>query len=1159
MLVGHWPLIGNNTRDVSGNSSHASHPGRLVYTFYNHTFGSHPNNEAELDAFFTPGSNVTFGGTGIHATNINFSTVTGGKPGYLPADFYSWMVEGDIIIPTSGTYTFGVDADDATDITIDGTVVASWYGGHGFADDLGASHSGVVGLKAGSHRFRARFEEVGGGDGIKVYWRKPGDSGFSLIPAENFSGILPASGKIGLSGTFNGTDTVLNTGVSQSVLNQEFTISAWVYSTAGNNYRGVIGDHLNNTGLIFCQYQDGSYYFGYGNGSQFIGIANFVFSLNTWHHLTMVLKTGPGGYGRVFLNGIQQGSTLNNPSSFVPHNNILIGRAYNLSDRYWSGRINDVRVYKNAISDYQVKELAKAKIAHYTFDNAEEESTVNYVPDASTMPGWTPYDSGNDGTFVTEFGTTGYNIVNRLSWNGLYRNITVPSTGVYTFSAWFRYFGGSADNNGATVYASGWGGGDSAVPLDKSKLGQWQRVSMTLNVTNTSFLFFLISYGGTYGGGYSTWQVTMPQVEPKGVATPFVNGTRNILVFDQSGFNNNLNTVISSCPRWSNDSRAGSGSFLFNNNVITGPAPFVISIDTLTLSAWVKPVGTHSDDRGIVIQQNGNYYFTVNNSQQVSVYWYGTSNEGYHTTTETLPLNQWSHIATVWNGTQNLIYINGNLVRTTATNTPGFSIGPDPLTIGGSINGRRFNGYIDDVRQYANPLSAADIRSLYEVRAQVERSGLFYAKELLSNVEDTVNLIGATSDQLGSWASFGFGSRGTLTIDSTQSPKISGQVIRITNNSGSNGITEIARYVPLRPFMPGQIVTSSAYVKGIGTSIGKTAFAHIYNTGPSGTKSVSGSGVVLTNQWQRVQNIYTWDFGAPSSEASHIYFYVDMNIGESFLMSNVQFEYKSYPTPFTSSYRGATQLPSGVQFAGNEIHETGIPSFEDFSEVGINEALVGYWPLNGDTKDLSGFNSTQNTLTAVTWVSGRVEGGADLNGTSSKIYINNNNVFNFTGNIQYTAMAMIYPRLGGTTWHGVFSKGNDQQWALTVNSPSGYLHYETNQSGIGALDSPAGSIQANNWYQVVIRFNGINKQIFINGVSVATQSASSLSSASNTEALRIGEGNGGELFNGIIDEVKVFNRALSDEEIAIEYNAMFNGIAQIHKSGIVYAKEIVEY
>ena len=153
--------------------------------------------------------------------------------------------------------------------------------------------------------------------------------------------------------------------------------------------------------------------------------------------------------------------------------------------------------------------------------------TTNLVPDASTMSGWSSYDNGNDGTFITEFGTTGYKMYNRGSWNGLYRGISLPSTGTYTLSAYFRYLGGASGNNGGVVYTSGGGISDTLEGHGKCCPGEWTRVTMTRTYTTTSITFFLISYGGTYGGDYNSWEVTMPQVEAGSFATPFVDGTRS--------------------------------------------------------------------------------------------------------------------------------------------------------------------------------------------------------------------------------------------------------------------------------------------------------------------------------------------------------------------------------------------------------------------------------------------------------------------------------------------------------------------------------------------------------------------------------------------------------------------------------------------------------
>ena len=160
-----------------------------------------------------------------------------------------------------------------------------------------------------------------------------------------------------------------------------------------------------------------------------------------------------------------------------------------------------------------------------------------------------------------------------------------------------------------------------------------------------------------------------------------------------------------------------------------------------------------------------------------------------------------------------------------------------------------------------------------------------------------------------------------------------------------------------------------------------------------------------------------------------------------------------------------------------------------------------------------------------------------FDGVDDKVYVDNSANLNFIGAQPYTAFAWIYPNLGGGTWHGIISKGNSQQYALTLNSPSAYLHYETNQGGVSALNSANNTITANTWQLVGMRFDGANKTIWKNGEIIATQSATTLNSASNTEQLRIGEGNTGEVFRGYISGVRVYARALSDSEIRQNYNA----------------------
>ena len=97
-----------------------------------------------------------------------------------------WL--GVILAPTTGTYTFGVNSDDASDLFVAGSRVADWYSGHGYSGTIisPGGNQRTIYLKGGQwYKIKARFEENGGGEAFYALWKKPGDSSFSEIPSDH--------------------------------------------------------------------------------------------------------------------------------------------------------------------------------------------------------------------------------------------------------------------------------------------------------------------------------------------------------------------------------------------------------------------------------------------------------------------------------------------------------------------------------------------------------------------------------------------------------------------------------------------------------------------------------------------------------------------------------------------------------------------------------------------------------------------------------------------------------------------------------------------------------------------------------------------------------------------------------------------------------------
>lgn len=338
--------------------------------------------------------------------------------------------------------------------------------------------------------------------------------------------------------------------------------------------------------------------------------------------------------------------------------------------------------------------------------------TTNLVPDASTMAGWSNYDNGNDGTFITEFGTTGYKMYNRGSWNGIVRGISLPSTGTYTVSAYFRYLGGASDNNGGQVYTNGGGIGDTSTGHSKV-VGEWVRVSMTRTYTTTSINFYLISYGGTYGGSYSSWEVTMPQVEAGSIATPWVNGTRSTTaaLLDISGVST-LEVMNNPFDTNGDLNLDGTNTYIqVNQDVLSSSSPY-------TLVTVLRPTNLSSMEYSFPQYNTYPYGFWHHMGSDGWILWRHSAGDG-SLYPHSMSNNTWGMHTISWDGSRLRLYANGVLTTSTSTSA-GYSNNGSGLARIGMLSQRssgydyNYNGRIPVNMVYNRALSQSEICDIYE-------------------------------------------------------------------------------------------------------------------------------------------------------------------------------------------------------------------------------------------------------------------------------------------------------------------------------------------------------------------------------------------------------------------------------------------------------------
>ena len=193
-----------------------------------------------VNMFNTANSNTTIYSQGV-GTAAHTLIVDGSYAGGVPRNNY-WGVKvtGYFIPKESGTYYFGIDGDDGVDLSINGNVVTSFYGGHGF----NGYRIGSISLTAGTtYTIMARFQQYGGGWGMSVVRKRPSQGSYSTQSHEcSTSPGNPRTEKINFNfaGSFNQSSFAFNT-VTKS--NNVWSVSS--RNTLSNLTSSGVGDISN--------------------------------------------------------------------------------------------------------------------------------------------------------------------------------------------------------------------------------------------------------------------------------------------------------------------------------------------------------------------------------------------------------------------------------------------------------------------------------------------------------------------------------------------------------------------------------------------------------------------------------------------------------------------------------------------------------------------------------------------------------------------------------------------------------------------------------------------------------------------------------------------------------------------------------------------------
>ena len=203
----------------------------------------------------------------------------------------------------------------------------------------------------------------------------------------------------------------------------------------------------------------------------------------------------------------------------------------------------------------------------------------------------------------------------------------------------------------------------------------------------------------------------------------------------------------------------------------------------------------------------------------------------------------------------------------------------------------------------------------------------------------------------------------------------------------------------------------------------------------------------------------------------------------------------------------------------------------------ITTGLIARYPFDGNANDVSGNNNNGTLVGGVTLTTDRF--GApnraySFNGTSSYISVPTSASLN-SPSTACTQAAWVY--LYGTSLVG---SGFNPLIMKSLTTENGFMYrMVANPDYIAAAfntwDTSQGAAQTtplNQWHHVATVFNGSTLRMYYDGAFIGSQPMV-MTIAADTRALTIGADVPGvlEIFNGKIDDVCIYNRALSDADI----------------------------
>ena len=195
--------------------------------------------------------------------------------------------------------------------------------------------------------------------------------------------------------------------------------------------------------------------------------------------------------------------------------------------------------------------------------------------------------------------------------------------------------------------------------------------------------------------------------------------------------------------------------------------------------------------------------------------------------------------------------------------------------------------------------------------------------------------------------------------------------------------------------------------------------------------------------------------------------------------------------------------------------------------MALTDNIISYYKLDGNSNDSVGSNDGSDTSITYSDANGIINNGAGFNGSSSVISV---------GDIDsnYLTVSAWVKQVVGEPTAFVYKWYDGTIRSYRLDATAGKYRWEISRDGLETLQVRSTTdYDDGSWVHLVGTYDGTYLKIYYNGSLETTSSTLSGTIYNNSESTTIGI----TAFEGAIDEVGIWSRAITSTEVTALYNS----------------------